>query len=573
MSSLDLTTILPDETLAHVFYCATVADPIRKANRESRYCTDETTASSRLGWIQITFVCARWRRVAVEEAGLWSKPSFLLGPLWLDEFMRRSKGALLDVAYRYPDDRRAAKTSRLIGLVTTESTRVQRLRINMDSDKEGLLNPIFKSHLSALEELDVYMYSSGSRQLGGWEEALGDLSRNALRLRCLDFNLTQTPFATIDWRVSAFPSLRRLHLQHSGRLPDSSLPRFLEALRCMPLLAELLLYGHPEESRAARYSLYDCNEACMSPAGETTMVDLPSLRELQLEQSLDSYAHLLYHTHIPANAHVNIKDVHISSPHEVEVMCTHLASCMGLHSSQENAYRSATIKLTAGYVNDFIPGHIISTPGEIQVWLRRAVDTNPMDYLAWMMRKPPRPDEMRLTLQYNTFPALSPSLDLSNITTLTLNGHADVRDPWPVIMAFPNVETLYLISQSNAFQRPAGLEMLALSGDRLPFPKLRYLVLTRYFMPDIVCDLPQMHARKPRTVLEDIIYERRAWDVPLRTVEVPMWETIEKIEAGGWDRDPHIGDIRATISRLQEMPEVRVVGEHPHNYGWGAESI
>ena len=92
MASPDLISSLPDEILAHIFLCTRSVDFILgKLNG--------TPPTIWMGWLRITFVCARWRRIAVEEARLWSEPNFRLGPKWRNEFIRRSKGALLDVNY------------------------------------------------------------------------------------------------------------------------------------------------------------------------------------------------------------------------------------------------------------------------------------------------------------------------------------------------------------------------------------------------------------------------------------------------------------------------------------------
>ena len=61
-------------------------------------------------------------------------------------------------------------------------------------------------------------------------------------------------------------------------------------------------------------------------------------------------------------------------------------------------FLSATIKIDEGYFNDFIPAMTISKPDQIQVWVRRSVDVNPVDWTAWFYRRQVRLDELRLKL-------------------------------------------------------------------------------------------------------------------------------------------------------------------------------
>ena len=133
-------------------------------------------------------------------------------------------------------------------------------------------------------------------------------------------------------------------------------------------------------------------------------------------------------------------------------------------------------------------------------------------------------------------------------------------------MALVGIETLHLVSQSRSSARSAGLqEALAISENRMPFPKLRHLSLINYSLQDVVSDLPGAHVRKPRTRLEDVIHERRAQGAALHSVEVPVLGTIRKIKAGKWNTQSYMYDVCATIARLEDLPEVKFVEEHPES--------
>ncbi|KZV66010.1 hypothetical protein PENSPDRAFT_655263 [Peniophora sp. CONT] len=406
-----------------------------------------------------------------------------------------------------------------------------------------------------LEDFNLYALSLA---VDGWSEALTVLSKTAPRLQCLRLVVPGISYPNMNWGISGFSALKRLDLECSNSLPDTFLPHLLDVLRRIPLLAELCLSGS-----AQAYTASDCTERCISSTtNEIRIIDLTQLRELKIKQALESYTHFLRHVRIPGAAHVVIDNVYTSDLFDIQTMCAHLSSCMVPPLDQQPPFISATVKFIQGFRNWFV-----SNPDKLELWLRREVDTGPVDPLSWFRDRTGRPNQLRLSLLHNMFPALTPIIDRS-ITTLTLDGHTEIENPWPVILAFESVETLHLLCQSHQFSQPTGLEALLFKEGRLPFPKLRHLTLMKYFMPDIVYDLPTHLVRQPRTLLEEVIHERRAHGSALHTIDVPMRETIQKVKAGEWNSTPDIENLLAAVARIQELSEVHIVEEHPFGLGF-----
>ncbi|KAI0037518.1 hypothetical protein FA95DRAFT_1477608, partial [Auriscalpium vulgare] len=71
---------IPPEILRTIFaFCSEVDEPQMHSDVHS------------FGWLAVTYVCRRWRDVALAHAGLWTHVSFALGPVWADVFAARAQ--------------------------------------------------------------------------------------------------------------------------------------------------------------------------------------------------------------------------------------------------------------------------------------------------------------------------------------------------------------------------------------------------------------------------------------------------------------------------------------------------
>ena len=97
---------IPDECLEQIFTVLQVMDPVVRPvgqleNRNSAASSHASRGDTlricdpAFGWVRITFVCRRWRYIAIGHTRLWATLTHNLGPRWLHEFIVRSKEALL----------------------------------------------------------------------------------------------------------------------------------------------------------------------------------------------------------------------------------------------------------------------------------------------------------------------------------------------------------------------------------------------------------------------------------------------------------------------------------------------
>ncbi|TFY56020.1 hypothetical protein EVG20_g9096 [Dentipellis fragilis] len=86
---------LPPEVLERVFlYCVDDASVAIADIRDHRWCFSTTKA---LYWIRITYVCRRWRRIAIGYPMLWTHVPGLLSAKWITAFFQRSTPFPLDI--------------------------------------------------------------------------------------------------------------------------------------------------------------------------------------------------------------------------------------------------------------------------------------------------------------------------------------------------------------------------------------------------------------------------------------------------------------------------------------------
>ncbi|KAF9032345.1 hypothetical protein BDP27DRAFT_1455744 [Rhodocollybia butyracea] len=75
---------LPSEILSSIFLS------LKDVNPPWVYCGSETRKKKHLGFIQVTFVCQRFRETAIATPRLWSNIAFELGPEWMITMMERA---------------------------------------------------------------------------------------------------------------------------------------------------------------------------------------------------------------------------------------------------------------------------------------------------------------------------------------------------------------------------------------------------------------------------------------------------------------------------------------------------
>ncbi|KAI0056525.1 hypothetical protein BV25DRAFT_1572924 [Artomyces pyxidatus] len=88
---------IPAELLLIIFKICATQDPPSSKRAPKLSDASGSEAVVPLGWILVTHVCRHWRQVALDDASIWGRVDFLLGPQWGQEMLIRSKSAPITV--------------------------------------------------------------------------------------------------------------------------------------------------------------------------------------------------------------------------------------------------------------------------------------------------------------------------------------------------------------------------------------------------------------------------------------------------------------------------------------------
>ncbi|TFY72393.1 hypothetical protein EVG20_g632 [Dentipellis fragilis] len=252
---------LPPENLAYIFDFLRVSYPPRYLvvwGGRKVLCR---------GWILVTYICRRWRSVALDDPRLWIDIPFLLGPTWTQEFLRRSRNVPISVDSDLIERLTPAAKSAIdiVGIVPRHFPRMKVLRIAASASE---LVPILPSLRVAAPVLERFHMQNND----GYQPLLPtDLfSQTAPRLRYM--NVWRFDFM---WSSVVFSGLVELSLsraQDDTTAPSSgqqNFEQFLIALSRMPALERLTL-------RHTLPSLPD------DAASDVAFVTLPRLQDFDL---------------------------------------------------------------------------------------------------------------------------------------------------------------------------------------------------------------------------------------------------------------------------------------------------
>lgn len=206
---------LPPELLCRVFHFA---------SRDDKF----------LQWIQVSYVCRRWRDVAVNSPSLWTNPP-LQFPLWTEECLSRSKMAQLTIVFEFRG-RLTTPPDSLSKIFLHHSSRICRLKISLSPESSKLLDLMPKS-APCLESLIMDGNPASMYIQPGQNTifAIPDVSLCEMgRILCLELT-----GVAINWKSHLHNTLTKLKLHGipSSRLPNTT--QFWDALKNMPLLETL----------------------------------------------------------------------------------------------------------------------------------------------------------------------------------------------------------------------------------------------------------------------------------------------------------------------------------------------
>ncbi|KAA1475993.1 hypothetical protein DENSPDRAFT_842856 [Dentipellis sp. KUC8613] len=222
---------LPPEDLAYIFDLLRVSDPpryVRLGRRIKVPCT---------GWILVTYVCQRWRSVALGDPRLWVDIPFFLGPAWTQEFLRRSQTVPISLECELIYPKPAAKS--IIELATLFQHHFSRMKTVLVEGAASDLDPMVPSFRMAAPALERFVINNNdSHQL---RQLPADLF-NGIAPRLRFMFIQRFDFL---WSSLTFGSLVELHLSRWGdgtvrsSFEQQTFEQFLLALSTMPGLQSL----------------------------------------------------------------------------------------------------------------------------------------------------------------------------------------------------------------------------------------------------------------------------------------------------------------------------------------------
>lgn len=294
---MDHTARLPAETLLEIFHAARDVDaiPVDKEIEQWRWLpvplSPEERRARLLAWISVTFVCSRWRALALQDPGLWTRAPVVLGSEWLYEFVARSGELGVYIDWACYQNARCPLV--LYDELETKfiPTYYKKLR-NFDGEITSY-SPTFKllsQSWPLLEDLSVELES------GFPQHTL--LGYDAPRLKYLSYYPYSDPLhcSSFPWEASFLCNLVMLDISFSDGITIDCMGRFLDALARMPGLNHLRVGNY----RSIPASAWPC-PSC-TPTNRTVV--MPTLQTFAIKTTWDMLHHLMRHILPPSTCTV-----------------------------------------------------------------------------------------------------------------------------------------------------------------------------------------------------------------------------------------------------------------------------
>ena len=285
----DKTAILPEETLSLIFTFLRSVDPVVYRDRSPTQRHDCGASipphNSAFGWVSVTFVNRRWRRVATSDGTLWTHLTNILGPRWLNEMVRRSKNAPLDIdSNNFPSEWKQVNQP-LRTVLALFNARIGCLWLRAPT--MDVFNQTFSIRFDSLQEFSLNL----DRRVSACP--LAKLLERAPRLRSLRLDLPELSYA--PWAHPALSNITSLNLILQSTKTGILLPELLGALSRMHNIAELGL----KELHVGEHNV-SCSYRCS--ASPSDLITLNNMRSMIVDSSLATHAHVLRHIRIPSRS-------------------------------------------------------------------------------------------------------------------------------------------------------------------------------------------------------------------------------------------------------------------------------
>ncbi|KAI0750594.1 hypothetical protein BC629DRAFT_1598852 [Irpex lacteus] len=299
LNTLAPTAVLPPELLAEVFLYLAHSTP-STARRSSPFSISQDTGMSGppYAWLKVTHVCHHWREVALSAPQLWSTIWTVGGLECLQEFISRSKKALLTI-----ESHGGLLRKEMFGLIMRELPRVVSFNAMMPPP---ILQNDFDHDAKKLKELvlrtsDTHGMPVAHLGLIRLQDHFADCDLPLLERFELYSN-------EIPWKSKLLtPTLKHLTLCQFHRHTYNSLAGILQILETLPLLETLSLLSCLPPSQANAHD------------HAAPIVDLPHLRKLRLSADTATCKAFLQRVSFPGNTSMSLSSESDSS-NELEAL-------------------------------------------------------------------------------------------------------------------------------------------------------------------------------------------------------------------------------------------------------------
>ncbi|VDB87430.1 unnamed protein product [Peniophora sp. CBMAI 1063] len=518
---MDRTATVPDEVLRAVFSFVQAVDPIQsildyRPRRSSPYTKTPSVphVHSKFGWINVTYVDRRWRRVAIDHAVLWTKLDGSLGTVWLHEFIKRSREAPLSINNydvssftNTPTAKLRQDIAPILGdLLLTDYARLSSLFLFAPTI--GFHRDAFTRNFDALEDItveDIFSAMPASYPL----HLLLDCAPRLHRLR---FFLPNCDFTTFDWTHKNLSNIGSLDMTMAERF---QIPDFLTALQRLNSLSHLTLTHYVQ-----RRCPLSC-EACSTARCEDR-VRVPSLKTMMLELSSEMLVHLLRHIRLPSDTRLSLASFGPSKDESVNY-------ALSRELSQLSRSRQETSPPQFAFV-DFQP----TGANDMTIELSQIADYHRI-FPRNRRRKPVHDAQLTLYYPLERGDILLPSLGLSFAHTLSVvDAGTAVNGAILQFTCFPNVARLRL--SGTARQGGAIYHGLEVLKDAAVLSELRFLDMdaTVFDLRMVLYGINCASGWRDGLVstFEKVLQARKTAGKPLQALYVHVEEEIALVEQG-----------------------------------------
>jgi len=246
-----------------------------------------------LQWIIVSHVSKTWRETALNYANLWTNIPWYF-PEWIPEMVKRSKDANLTIRINLdsmPGKHVALHT--MCEIIHANPHRIREVTLDnftmddiQDAFKHLPHSSVFPLQSLTITPLNFHLFENVGDSITFIEKYLGDTSD----LRRVDL------FRTLAWDSRILTGLTHLTIRNELMVQQPSSTQFFDAIRRMPRLEDLRLYGVVLPAFI--------EESIATP---DDIIELPLIRNLVLSGTAPEAANILCHLRIPPYCNIDIE--------------------------------------------------------------------------------------------------------------------------------------------------------------------------------------------------------------------------------------------------------------------------